>query len=166
MFVKKIRREKIRLRPATIDDNQPLWHIRNDPETRKNSVNPNFLPYREYREWLKIALASSYYHILVIENLRGRIIGKIRFSINNDKTAEIAIALTEENRGKGYGTTALLSALKIAHQELGLSRVYAFIKPENTASLRAFEKAGFKNSGEISYQGIPCLKMIKTIHRE
>jgi RimJ/RimL family protein N-acetyltransferase len=66
-----------------------------------------------------------------------------------DKTAEFAILIgPRTEQGKGLGTRFTTMALAFAFHErkalgLGLRRAFASIRPENTGSLRMFQKVGF-----------------------
>jgi RimJ/RimL family protein N-acetyltransferase len=66
--------------------------------------------------------------------------------------AEVNINLAPHVRGRGLGTSALRKALSYAHGALSVRRVTARVKAANAASLRAFEKAGFRRTrtGEIT----------------
>jgi len=57
---------------------------------------------------------------------------------------EIHISLLPEYRGRGIGTAALRGIAR----SFVWSTVVAYVKPTNTASLRAFQKAGFVVTGE------------------
>jgi RimJ/RimL family protein N-acetyltransferase len=54
-----------------------------------------------------------------------------------------------EARGRGVASRALRIAAEWATLELGLQRVYAEAAAENTASIRAIEKAGFRREGVL-----------------
>lgn len=60
--------------------------------------------------------------------------------------AEVSIYVAETGRGKGFGTQ-LLQKLVDNSEELGIWTLQAGIFPENTASVRLHEKAGFRLVG-------------------
>jgi len=60
--------------------------------------------------------------------------------------AEVSVYVAEGARGRGLGTR-LLDALVQRSEEEGYWTLEAGIFPENDASLRAFEKAGFRRVG-------------------
>lgn len=60
-----------------------------------------------------------------------------------DRCATIAIALSREHLGRGYGTDAMRVIVDYAFREVGLHRVQLEVAPYNLARLRAYEKAGF-----------------------
>lgn len=49
---------------------------------------------------------------------------------------------------KGIGTLAICAAYRFAFEQLGLRKVFAQILPDNIASIRAHEKAGYVLSGK------------------
>lgn len=63
-----------------------------------------------------------------------------------DGVAEASVYVAEEARGQGLGTR-LLEALVEASEEAGYWTLEAGILPENEASLRLFEKCGFRRVG-------------------
>lgn len=152
-----------RLRLAELLDNDILWLVRNDPDTRRQSADQDFIPYDIHYNWLAFALDSECYSLWVIEDEKGTPIGQLRFDINQDftgeKIAEIALALKKGKRGMGYGSSALKTALEIAFNRLKLREVYAYIKPGNPASLKAFLKTGFKKEKSDNLQNLPTQKL-------
>jgi len=59
--------------------------------------------------------------------------------------AEYAVLIgPREQQGKGLGTQFTRMMLALAFGPLGLRRVFASVLPENLASLRMFERAGFR----------------------
>jgi RimJ/RimL family protein N-acetyltransferase len=52
-----------------------------------------------------------------------------------------------EGRGRGVGTEAIKEAVGLCFGKLNLHRVWCGVLSENTASIRAFEKAGFVQEG-------------------
>ena len=57
-------------------------------------------------------------------------------------SAYVGIFIAEEMRGRGYGRMALQALSAEAHR-LGLDVLRAVVAPENAASVRLFESAGF-----------------------
>jgi RimJ/RimL family protein N-acetyltransferase len=59
-------------------------------------------------------------------------------------TAELAIMVAPRSmQGRGLGTRFNIMTLAVAFGPLGLERVYASVRPENSASLRMFERVGY-----------------------
>jgi RimJ/RimL family protein N-acetyltransferase len=49
-----------------------------------------------------------------------------------------------------------------AFEEWGLTRLNAFVKPENIASAKAFERAGFKRMETVVVKGQTALHYLRT----
>ncbi len=60
-------------------------------------------------------------------------------------------------RPKPTYTLSLFTQANLRHRKIfastGMSRIHAYILPQNTASQRAFENAGFQRSGEEQVKG-------------
>lgn len=64
------------------------------------------------------------------------------------RTAGIGILIAEtKNRNHGLGNEALQTFITFARQTLGFKRLHCMIHIDNHASLRIFEKAGFRIKG-------------------
>jgi RimJ/RimL family protein N-acetyltransferase len=76
-------------------------------------------------------------------------VGVIRFDIEGS-SAEISIYLDPDQRGRGLGPATLAAGsawIGVAREQV--TRLTAVISDENAASLRAFEKAGFRRAGNV-----------------
>lgn len=126
--------------------------FRNDPETMQMSFHqekktwPDF--FQEYTE--EYFSLSELPPLFAVEN--GKKIALIRFRPAenplqaNRKCCEISLAIAKEMRGKGHGKT-VLDTLKSWLLRQGIEDVYAEIKPENAASIKTFERAGYQLIG-------------------
>jgi RimJ/RimL family protein N-acetyltransferase len=63
--------------------------------------------------------------------------------------------------GVGLATEASSACLEFGFRVLGLTRIVAFVIPENAASLRVLEKSGMKFESEVDYDGILALRYAK-----
>jgi RimJ/RimL family protein N-acetyltransferase len=135
-------RPTVRLRPATAADADLLLAWRNDPATRAASFGSEEIPRDAHLRWLARKLEDENCALLVIE-IAGAPVGQLRLERDGD-TAEVHIALAPAARGRSIGRHALRTAVAEARSLLGVSRITANVKPENEASLRAFEAAGFR----------------------
>jgi [ribosomal protein S5]-alanine N-acetyltransferase len=66
---------------------------------------------------------------------------------------EAAFVIRRDRWGRGYATEALRAALRIGHDELGLSRIVALAYPANEPSRRVMEKAGMRADGTVDAYG-------------
>ena len=81
-------------------------------------------------------------------NLRPIGVTNIRDFTNSQRTAEFGISIGERDlRGRGYGTEATRLVLDFAFTALGVHNVWLDTASYNTAAIRAYAKAGFKEIG-------------------
>ena len=62
---------------------------------------------------------------------------------NEDKTAELEIALSEKAYGKGYAWFGMQKILKLGFEKYGLEKIYWCVAINNIAALRFFNKHNF-----------------------
>ncbi|MHC4956078.1 MAG: GNAT family N-acetyltransferase [Planctomycetota bacterium] len=82
----------------------------------------------------------------VEEQATGRRIGEcglIAKQVEGRDEVELVYVLARDAWGNGYATEAAAAVCAHAKEALGLARLIALIHPENTASVRVAEKAGF-----------------------
>lgn len=77
-------------------------------------------------------------------------IGFVRLAVKNTQTELVIVIGDRKNWGKRFATAAIHKSLKIAFFELRSSKVVAKIHRENTRSIRAFTRTGFKLEYETS----------------
>ena len=63
-------------------------------------------------------------------------------------------------QGKGYGTEALRLILALLAEEKKYSCVEVCVKKTDTAALRLYEKAGFKDTGYVDVSAPDCLNLM------
>jgi RimJ/RimL family protein N-acetyltransferase len=86
-------------------------------------------------------------------------VGVVRFELEGEGQAVVSINIAPEARGRGIGQTALLQACERVSDEDGVSSVTAHIKPDNAASLRAFEQADFVRTGSTTIEDTLAVKL-------
>ncbi|MEM9277883.1 MAG: UDP-2,4-diacetamido-2,4,6-trideoxy-beta-L-altropyranose hydrolase [Pseudomonadota bacterium] len=106
----------------------------------KNPVKPE---YQDHVRWFESALQSDAYRFLSV-TLKDEKFAHVRLDVDpqSPDIAELGIALAESYRGKGLAVPALLAAVKHAGAA-GFKTINAEVHPENAASKRLFEAAGF-----------------------
>lgn len=131
----------ISVRNASNFDSKEIFNWRNDKQTINMSINPSPISIEQHREWFKRSLCSS--HItMVIGEFENKRIGVCRFDLNYCQSeALVSINLNPKYRGKGFGKQFLIEAIKFFDSALLLK---ARVKNTNLASIKIFEKAGFR----------------------
>lgn len=84
----------------------------------------------------------------------GERIGDLCFKgLSPEGAAEIGYGLLPEYEGKGYATEAVRAMTEWALQQPGVCQIEAETEPDNTASQRVLEKAGFLPTGITGGEG-------------
>jgi RimJ/RimL family protein N-acetyltransferase len=123
-------------------DAELLWRWANDAEARRWSFHSAPIPWETHVAWLAARLADPATRIFVAE-VHSTPRAVVRFEKDDAEVAVVSILVDPDARGRGVGTRALRLSCRTAAREFGLERVDAYIKPANTASVAAFERAGF-----------------------
>ncbi len=86
----------------------------------------------------------------IVRRADGCVIGDIGFMGPPDETGAVSVgcAITEDARGQGYATEALVALLEWARGQSGLTCVLADTTRSNIASQRLLERAGMHRIGE------------------
>jgi [ribosomal protein S5]-alanine N-acetyltransferase len=144
-----LRDERIQLRTLRATDVQPYYL-----EWMRDQVIARYSEWRFYEHSLE---SLTRYAEETWENLNilfcairlvesNRHIGNIKLTVNpHSRTADIGILIGEKDCwGQGYATAAIRLLADYALKVLRLRKVFAGAYSSNPASIRAFEKAGFK----------------------
>ena len=124
------------IKNAAIKDMKEIFELSNDELVRQNSINQEKILWNNHIKWFhkRITLNNPFY---VIRALNDKLIGQVR--IDKKDEAVISISITHEFRGKNLAA----KIIKDCSVKSNLSPIYAYIKPDNIASQRAFKKAGY-----------------------
>lgn len=139
---------KIYIRPLVENDAETSYRWRNDDEVWKHTGSrpDKEITIKMEREWIQKVLArpdEKRFAICLKET--NEYIGNVQLTEINSYEAEFHIFIGEKKFwGKGLGTAATNSAVEYAFKNLNLQCVYLFVKKENIAAIRAYEKAEFK----------------------
>lgn len=134
----------IELRRADLSDAGFLLELRNDPVTRRFSFTQHEISEGEHVAWLRERLSDPS-TLIWVAVLEGRPSGQLRLTRLDERTAEVHIGIAPDARGRGLARETLTRARDLcarAWPEVACLR--ARIVPDNTASVRAFEAAGFR----------------------
>lgn len=142
------------LRLGTKDDVDRVFEWANDPVTRQVSFNTEPIAYDQHVAWFERQLTGERQNLFIIvaralddEALPGEPLGVVRLDALQDlpTACVVSINVAPQARGRGVGGRALAAATEAAIK-LGFDTIDAYIRPSNVASVRAFEKAGYKLS--------------------
>jgi len=130
------------LRPATSGDALDILRWRNDPHTRSMSRDTSVIDVDAHLAWFAKALQDPS-RLLLVAEAEGEKLGMVRFD-EVDGCWEVNINLAPEVRGQGLGAPLLKAGLSHFAERRPMVAVEAEIRPENAASIRIFESAGFR----------------------
>lgn len=143
--------KKMMIRNINKEDSQFAYDCRNDDESRKYARTMHKITLEEHAAWFDKMLSETFY----VGELNHRKVGVIRFT--SESPPEIAIHLHPSMRGQGYGTILLKESMdKYLKENPTIETLMCTIKPENKASVRIFEKVGFKPTGELDPKDESC----------
>ncbi len=134
------------LRPASAADCRLVWEWANDPDTRTASFSSEPIPWAQHVAWFAAQLADPQHRLYIALDAAAQPVGQIRYEITGDE-ATVSIALAPGERRRGYGSTIIRQGTQQLFASTLARRIHAYIKPDNLASVRAFERAGFTHAG-------------------
>ncbi|MEU7979776.1 GNAT family N-acetyltransferase [Micromonospora sp. NPDC049081] len=137
---------RLLLRPFTFADAEALHAIFSDPETNTIGSGP-FTSLPQTHQWIQNRIAAQQDHGLCWYALRaidtGELIGNCGVLRGRSSYAEpeIGYMIHKTHQGQGLATEAATAVLKECRTS-GIQRVWASIRPHNTASRRIVERLG------------------------
>lgn len=145
---------ELNLRPARQEDCWLLWEWANDTAVRAASFQSESISRDEHASWFAHRLQGTGALIYIAEDSCGNPIGQFRVEWDAEECGTVSVSIAPEWRGSGIAFFLISRAAQAAFKKARLLCLKAKIKPDNIASLRAFEKAGFsdfKQSGDSIY---------------
>ena len=143
------------LRPATDADEGLLLEWRNEPETRRQSLQQAPVSPEQHARWFRDRLARPSECRIYIAEIEGAPVGQARVDLMGEGRGEISVAVAVASRGRGLGRALIAKATEAAAADLGAGSVVAVVRRENAASLRAFEAAGYGEPRAAERDGEP-----------
>jgi len=150
--------ERLRLRPATMEDIDFWVDLHADPEV--NRFVGAYTPERAEDRLRRISdsWAARGYGLCVVELLdNGEAIGRSGLNWWEEfGETEIGWTFQHEHWGKGYATEAARAVLEWGFGKLELDQITAMIAPGNQASIAVAERLGFTPRRKDEVLGMPC----------
>lgn len=135
---------QLTVRSVRPDDAPLLFDWANDAGTRAASFDTAPIPWDTHVAWLGRKLADPGCRMYVLELDGAGPIGVVRFDGVLTEQADVSVTVAPGSRGHGLSAPMLDASVNALFGASSVARVRAFIKPENVASVRAFERAGFR----------------------
>lgn len=146
----------MKLREAVAADARRLWIWANDRLTRAQSYRSGRIPWTAHLRWFHSKLATPGRVRIYLGMAHGPA-GQIRFEVARPGVAHVGVSVAGEFRGRGLGARLVAAGCRRAARDLRLRRVLAYVKENNAASLRAFERAGFRRVRRARPFGVPSV---------
>ena len=141
---------QISFRKANIEDSNLILEWSNDKTVRKNSYNTQPIELATHKKWFNAKLKDSN-TLLLIALINNQPAGLVRFE--HDKNHSIVgLLISKPHRGKGLAAQ-ILKKSAIVYFESKLSPILAYIKVDNIASIKAFEKANYRFFKDDTIEG-------------
>ncbi|MGA8640593.1 GNAT family N-acetyltransferase [Candidatus Binatus sp.] len=141
----------VRLRAYEKSDADALFRWFSDEEVTRWLEPPAFRSRAHQEKFIELAQASSddakYF---AIETLDGKLVGDcgLRFIDWKSRKAEFFITIGEKQFwGKGLGTDALRTVIRLAFDKMNLNRLWLTVLVDNPRAVRCYEKCGFVREG-------------------
>jgi UDP-2,4-diacetamido-2,4,6-trideoxy-beta-L-altropyranose hydrolase len=146
-------------RVITWDDIDLIYDWNNDPVARNNSFHSNQISKEEHEQWFneKLHNPSIFYLIAVYNN---QAIALVRYDVKELETT-VGINLSKSYRGLGLSSIILTESSKLYFSKYDKPLI-AYIKKENIASKKTFEKAGYTFQKEVEINQFHTLVYIKS----
>ena len=149
-----IRTERLLIRPFQPDDAVGLAERRNDPEVAR--YQDWSVPYPMDRaEKLVLELVAmdgpqndEWWMAVVCDIGSGEVFGDLALHLSQKaRTAEVGYTFATEHWGHGYAVEALEALVEYLFDDLGVTRIFGMLHPDNPASAMVLERTGFLFEG-------------------
>ncbi|HDZ19484.1 hypothetical protein LCGC14_0614230 [marine sediment metagenome] len=164
--------KRLIIRPFNSDDINPFISFMINKESTKyfNFTEEEKTP--EGAETLIQSIINSYgtqnsvFALAITQKDSGRYLGSCGLSpIENDNEVECFYALLPQFWGNGYAIESVKKLFEYAFTELNLSKIVAYVNPENTRSWKTAERVGMKYLGQIRPKNLSSEAMFFSIER-
>jgi RimJ/RimL family protein N-acetyltransferase len=152
-----LREDSLKLRPVAESDCRLIYDWANDPDVRAVSFDSAPIPWETHEQWFRGKLANPQVKFWLAADASGQPVGMVRFEVAGAE-ATISISLAASARGRSLGALLIWAACRrLFREQPEVTRVLAWIKPDNEPSKRAFQKAGFLEAARKEVKGQPAL---------
>jgi RimJ/RimL family protein N-acetyltransferase len=150
---------RLRISPFTLDDAPFILRLLNEPSFIEAISDKGVRTLDDARNYLRTGPLASYARNgfglgRVARKDSGEVIGMCGL-IRREGFADVDVgyALLPEHAGQGFATEAVRAVLDNGACQFALPRVMAVVNPDNGASQRVLERAGFAREGEVTLPG-------------
>jgi spore coat polysaccharide biosynthesis predicted glycosyltransferase SpsG/RimJ/RimL family protein N-acetyltransferase len=132
-----------KLRPAAQRDREKIFKLSNSAVVRANSINTGKIKWPDHKRWFSAKIKDPHCCFLVAETHAGEFIGQLRYEVAG-RDALVSVSVADMFRGRGLAAPLLTAGSEMLFKRFaGVKRITAYIRQENKASIKAFERAGY-----------------------
>lgn len=135
---------KIKVRPANLNDAQRIWEIRNEPAALAVAASQDIIPLAQHVAWFNNKYLAGKGSICFVAEVDQNVVGYSRFDLHKDHYVN-SIAIASSMHGKGIGTLLLKQSIEQLKSPIP---IHAEVRKFNIASIKMFERVGFKKISE------------------
>lgn len=149
------------LRKAEEGDSRFVWELANEPKIREVSFCSSEILWEDHQIWFSAKISDENCLFFIVVDDAGEKIGQIRFELKNEEWV-ISLSIVNAFRGKGLGTKIINSGSTWIFQTIStVEKIHAYIKHGNVASVRVFEKAGYRKVSNASINSNVVLMVLE-----
>lgn len=149
-----IRTERLAIRPFTEGDAQGLWERRNDPKVARFQNWTVPFPRAQIDALVDELIGmdgptnEQWWMAVVADSSTGEVFGDLALHLGSEgRIAEVGYTFATAHWGKGYAVEALQGLVDHLFEEVGITRAFGMLHPENRPSAMVLERAGFRFEG-------------------
>jgi RimJ/RimL family protein N-acetyltransferase len=135
---------EVSLRRASLEDARFVWEVNNHPSVRAQSLSTAPIPWEVHEGWFGRRIADPE-TVFFIATCRGVPAAVVRFELQGSD-ATISVAVSPTFRGMGIGSRVIAAATDELARVRPDARAIAWVRADNTPSLRAFARAGYQRT--------------------
>ncbi len=159
---------RLSLRETTEADVDAFYRIYQHPSITRymEDLYPDREQERAYiREYIEQVYGFYDFGVWTVEERRtGQVIGRAGFSFREGfEDPEIGFIIGVPWQRQGYAYEICSAILEYGWSQLGFTKVYALVQPDNLPSLALCRKLGMEYGGRVTDQGTEYCRMIKTV---
>ncbi len=160
MMKTKIETNRLLLRQFVPEDYEAVFEFASHPEVQRYTGTASLKSLEEAKElianvWLKDYATYGYGRLACMYKPDNKIIGfaGLKYLPELGGITDLGYRFLPEYWNKGIATEAAIALIKYGFESLQLERIHAIVMPENGASSRVLEKAGFRYYKTDDYDG-------------
>nr|WP_256366219.1 GNAT family N-acetyltransferase [Lewinella sp. W8] len=150
--------EPIVCRRATKIEMHQYFKWANDPVVRSTAVKTDVISWEEHTKWFSRRLVDQD-SLLLFFLYRNRPCGQIRYEVSSSGSAIVSISIDPGFRGQRLASRMLAIGQEQFHSRFPeIPLIVAYIRPDNLASRKTFERVQFSLIEEVNLRGTDLLR--------